>query len=115
MNGSSRIKGLRWDFEPLSGDGILKRVRARTVALIITACYALPTSAAIAYIWYHTQPGYHGMDWIGVSLLTFPGCGVALLFPHTPPNSVAVTLGLIVNSSGLYFISRMFSSWLRRS
>ena len=85
-------------------------MRSSILAPGITACYALPTAVAIAWVWYHTKPQYHGMDWIGVSLITFPGCGAALLLPsgEKVPNSIGVLIGLIVNSSALYLLIKLF-------
>jgi hypothetical protein len=53
------------------------------------------------------------MDWIGVGLLTYPGCGAPLLFPHGDkiPNSWAALVGLIFNSGAVYLLVRLYQRW----
>ena len=43
-----------------------------SLALRIMAAYSLPTAVLPARTWHNTKPEYLGMDWILVSLLTFP-------------------------------------------
>jgi hypothetical protein len=89
---------------------------ARTLALTVTTCYALPTALVLANVWYHTKGQNHGMDWMGVGLLTFPGCVAPLLFPHGDrlPNSWAILIGLILNSSAIYLLVRLYRHWADR-
>jgi hypothetical protein len=85
-------------------------MRPSTLALRITAGYPLPTAAAVAWVWYHTKPQYHGMDRIGVGLITFPGCGAVYFLPYGEkiPNSIGILIGVIVNSSALYLLIKLF-------
>jgi hypothetical protein len=56
------------------------------------------------------------MDWIGISLLTYPSCGVLYLFPYGDqmPNSVAALIGLVLNSSAIYLVVRMYRHWVEK-
>lgn len=88
-------------------------MRGRTIALIVTACYALPTAYALAWTWRHTKPQYHGMDWIGIDLLTYPSYAVPSLFPHGDrvPSPVAALVGLVLNSIAIYLVVRLYQRW----
>lgn len=92
------------------------RMSGRKTALIITGCYALPTGYVLASTWYHTKPQYHGMDWIPISFLTCPGWGVLLLFPYGDriPDSVAVLIGLVLNSGAIYLIVFLYKRWAEK-
>jgi hypothetical protein len=50
------------------------------------------------------------MDWVGVGLITFPGCGAVDFLPYGEkiPNSIGILIGLIVNSSALYLLVKLF-------
>jgi hypothetical protein len=66
-------------------------------------------------VWYQTKGQDRGMDWMGVGLLTFPGCEAPLLFPYGDRlhNSWAILIGLILNSGAIYLIVRLYRRWAR--
>jgi hypothetical protein len=77
----------------------------RAGALTAAACYAAPFAFWLAFTWYQTGPGYHGMDWIAIGIFTLPGSLVLPIFWRQAPNSVAVLVGMIVNGGVIYAVT----------
>jgi hypothetical protein len=86
-------------------------------ALWILAFYTLPVAIVWVYTWHNTRPKYHGMDWILVSLLTYPGCGWELLFADREfvPMPFGVLVGLALNTAAIYLLTWLCSSLVVRS
>lgn len=51
-------------------------------------------------VWYSARPEHHGMDWLGVYILTLPGLAIASVF-HMPPVPTVI-VGIAVNAFGIY-------------
>jgi hypothetical protein len=67
--------------------------------------YALLATVLLDYTWYNSKPAFHGFDWIPVSLLTYPSCGIPYLFGNqSVPNAVAVLIGIAGNAAGIFLL-----------
>ena len=67
--------------------------------------YTLPLAVLLGQTWHNTKPGYHGMDWIAVGILTLPGSVIADLClgkHHSLP--LETIIGLVTNSVAFYFV-----------
>jgi hypothetical protein len=80
-----------------------------SVPTLITVIYALGAAILLAFTWYNTKPQYHGFDWIPVSLLTYPGLAVLLLYFHGEnlSNPVVVLIGLCLTAIALYLLTSL--------
>ena len=77
---------------------------------LIPAIYASTVGLYWIYIWHQTRPEYYGMDWIGVALLTFPGCGFGALAGVVTSNCMGTAEGLSINTLLLHLVVK----WVAR-
>jgi hypothetical protein len=77
----------------------------------ILAFYTLPLAVLLAFTWHNSKPQYHGMDWLMVGLLTYPGCGWQYVFSDRDFVSMPIgaLVGLALNTSALCVLAWLFS------
>ena len=61
-------------------------------------------------MWLRTKPEYHGFDWFWAALLSYPSCGLAVLF-GIESNPVGVLIGIAGNAAAL-FILGVLLTWI---
>jgi len=73
----------------------------------IVAFYTLPVAVLLMLTWHNSKPGYHGMDWIMVGFLTFPGCEWQWVFSDRDFVSmpIAALVGLALNAAALSLLA----------
>jgi hypothetical protein len=79
-------------------------------AIAAATLYSGVALIVLGYTWLRTKPEYHGFDWIWAALLSYPSCGLAVLF-GIQSNPIGVLIGIAGNAAGL-FVLGVVLTWI---